>query len=218
MIAGAVAVYASKGGRLHRDSGKVFVYTMLAMSGTGAFLASLKPERVSVVAGMLALYLVATSLLTVWDKWPPIKRWNYAAAAFGMCVVVLGSLFGLIGIREPEWEIDRQPAVVAFVFGGVALLGVIGDVQMIRKGIKGPPRIVRHLWRMCFALWIAVTSFFLGQAQVFPAPVRRFPILVTPVLVVALVLIYWWIRVRLGKQLRNGLTRIAAVLRKPHKS
>jgi len=55
---------------------------------------------------------------------------------------------------------------------------------------------VRHLWRMCFALFIATGSFFLGQAKVFPEELRIFPILAAPVLLVLLAMVYWWVRMR----------------------
>lgn len=200
LIAGAVALYAVKGGKLHRRSGTVFVWTMLVMSASGAAMAAFKPERISVVAGLLAFYLVITALLTV--RRPAENfHWLDAAAIFvGLATVFLGLRFGIEGLNSADASIDGQPAAVGLVFGGIALLGVIGDALVLRRGIKGAPRIARHLWRMCFALWIAVTSFFLGQAQVFPAPVRKFPLLVTPVILVLLIMIYWLARVRLKKR------------------
>ncbi len=65
LASGAVALFARKGARLHRVSGMIFVCAMLAMSATGAIIAALKPERLSVLAGLLACYLVTTALLTV---------------------------------------------------------------------------------------------------------------------------------------------------------
>ena len=56
----------------------------------------------------------------------------------------------------------------------------------------------RHLWRMCFALFIAALSFFIGQARVFPKPVRIFPLLALPVLAVLVTMLYWLWRVRVS--------------------
>jgi hypothetical protein len=41
---------------------------------------------------------------------------------------------------------------------------------------RGPARVRRHLWRMCFAMFIATGSFFLGQANVLPEPLRVRPV------------------------------------------
>jgi hypothetical protein len=62
-----------------------------------------------------------------------------------------------------------RPAGAYFFFGGLALLSAAGDVRMLlRGGVSGRQRLVRHLWRMCFGWFIATISFFLGQQQVFP--------------------------------------------------
>jgi len=40
------------------------------------------------------------------------------------------------------------------------------DVRMLaRGGVLGARRIARHLWRMCFGLFIAAGSFFLGPSN-----------------------------------------------------
>lgn len=41
---GAVALYALKGGRLHRQSGTIFVYAMLVIAASGAVMAALKAK------------------------------------------------------------------------------------------------------------------------------------------------------------------------------
>ena len=52
------------------------------------------------------------------------------------------------------------PAAAYFIFGSVALLSAVGDIRMLlRGGVFGAHRIPRHLWRMCFALFIAAVSY-----------------------------------------------------------
>ena len=58
---------------------------------------------------------------------------------------------------------------------------------------------------MCTALLIAAFSFFLGQAKVFPKPVRIFPLLVIPPLVVLVALFYWLWRVRVRRSVRGTI-------------
>jgi hypothetical protein len=55
---------------------------------------------------------------------------------------------------------------------------------------------------MSFALFIAALSFFIGQAQVFPEPVRIRPLLALPVLAVLVTMLYWLWRVRIRRTLR----------------
>ena len=82
----------------------------------------------------------------------------------------------------------------------MTLLAALGDLRMILvRGLQGRQRLVRHLWRMSFSLFIATGSFFIGQAKVIPKPIRIFPVLITLAVVPLLLLIYWVVRVLFTK-------------------
>jgi len=86
----------------------------------------------------------------------------------------------------------------------VALCAAIGDWRLIRAGsITGTRRIARHLWRMCFGLFVASGSFFLGQMKFLPQSLRILPLLLALGISPLLVLVYWMWRVRLRK--KSGL-------------
>ena len=74
----------------------------------------------------------------------------------------------------------------------------------MRGTLSATQRISRHLWRMCFALFIATGSFFLGQQDVMPQAVRGSPILVVLALAPFPLMLYWLARVRFSKMI-NGL-------------
>ena len=58
------------------------------------------------------------------------------------------------------------PVGMSFFMGSVMLLAAAGDLRMLlRSGLFGAQRIARHLWRMCFGLFIAAGSFFLGPSN-----------------------------------------------------
>jgi hypothetical protein len=109
---------------------------------------------------------------------------------------------------------DGVPIGMDFFIGSVMLLAAAGDIRMVvRGGLSGAKRLMRHLWRMCFGLFIATGSFFLGQQQVFPA-ILRGSILLTVLAVLPLVLlIFWFFRVRFtnaikGKSMRPASTSL----------
>ena len=55
---------------------------------------------------------------------------------------------------------------MSFFMGSVCLLAAAGDVRMlVGRGVSGAKRIARHLWRMCFGLFIAAGSFFMGPSN-----------------------------------------------------
>jgi uncharacterized membrane protein len=197
LAAGALALGARKGGRLHARSGWVFVATMLVMSGSGALMAVFAPSRLSLLAGVLTFYLVATALLTV--RRPPrtLGRGDVTGLLVALAVGLAGLAFGFAALRSPTGRIDGLPAAPGFMFGVVGLLAAVGDARLLLgRGVHGTARLTRHLWRMSFALFIATASFFLGQARLFPRPLRASGVLAVPVLLVLAALAYWLVRVR----------------------
>ena len=84
------------------------------------------------------------------------------------------------------------------------MLAAIGDLRAIRAGgLSGSRRLARHLWRMCFGLFIATGSFFLGQMKFIPEPVRILPLVLVLAFAPIPFLLYWMWRVRIRGQLRG---------------
>jgi hypothetical protein len=186
---GFVALSTLKGAKLHRKSGMVFVYAMLVVAITGTVMGAFISEMAAVIPGLLTFYLVLTSLLTVRRPASLKFPWVDLGALLVALTTGLGSLlYGLVA--------EGQPTALYIVFGLVALLAALGDIRVIRsRGIQGARRIARHLWRMCIALLLAAISFFIGQTQVFPEPLRNSGLLPIPVLLVFLAMLYWLVRV-----------------------
>jgi hypothetical protein len=80
------------------------------------------------------------------------------------------------------------------------MIAAAGDLRMLMRGeISGTARLARHLWRMCFAWFIATGSFFLGQQQVIPPALRKQALLVPLAIMPLVLLIYWLMRLTLAK-------------------
>jgi hypothetical protein len=184
----------------------IFVCSMLALSASGATIAALQSQKVNIIAGMLTFYLVTTALLTVHR--PIIKRsWvDVGAMLVGLMVGVFSVSLGVEALSSTRGTIDGYPPAIVFIFGAVALLATLGDARILlaramARGAAGGIRVEvanrlgRHLWRMCFALWLATSSFFLGQAKLFPEPIRSSGLLAIPVVLVLVFMVYWLVRV-----------------------
>jgi hypothetical protein len=65
---------------------------------------------------------------------------------------------------------------------------------------------------MCYALFVASGSFFLGQAQVFPKPIRIGPLLAIPALLPLLLMFYWLARMRPKRPRAQGRGGFGATL------
>ncbi len=211
IVAGYVSVFALKGAKLHRKSGMVFVYSMLVLAATGAVMAALKNQPANVIGGSLAFYLVSTGLLTVQRRDQEFHLIDAAATLVGIAVGILSIKFGIDGLNSASGTINGVPPGMIFFFAAVALIGALGDVRvMLAGGLQGAHRIARHLWRMCFALFVATGSFFLGQAQVFPKPIRIFPLLAVPALLPLGLLLFWLTRVLLTQWYRRRARTLEA--------
>jgi uncharacterized membrane protein len=201
LVFGYTALWASKGATLHRKSGLFFVAAMVTMSLTGALIAALGSEPVSVVAGLLTFYFVTTSLLTVRRR-PDQTHWIDRIAL--LVALTIGALAFKVGLDS----LGRIEAPPMFIFGLMGLLGAVGDVRMIRAGgIRGPRRMTRHLWRMCFAMWVAAASFFWGPPGRVPDVINIPALLPIPVMAPIVVMLYWLWRIRIRGALSSLVVR-----------
>lgn len=202
IILGFIALFAAKGGPVHRRIGNGFVVAMLTLAVTGVAIAIWVGDMGSVIGGSLATYLVSTGMITVQPATIPWRRALMAAATIGVAIAVF-SLVRLV-ITFP-----RTGAVIGYLlFASVALLAVRADMQILRLGpLTGTRRLTRHLWRMCMALWFATASFFLGPRRrvemILPDAIVITPVIVIPVITVLMVMGYWIWRLRSRTPLRG---------------
>ena len=204
IIAGFISVFAVKGLKLHRKSGMIFVYSMVVLSLTGAAIAILRHQPPNIIGGSLAFYMVITAFLTVRprDQWS--RRMDAGALLIGAAVSVLIIKLGFDALNTVTGKMNGVPAGMMLFMGSVAVVATLGYVRMmLAGGLQGAQRIARHLWRMCFSLFIASGSFFLGQAKVIPKPIRIFPLLAALALLPLVLLLYWLARVRFTKWYRR---------------
>ena len=205
LLFGYVALAATKGATLHRKSGLLFVAAMVTMALTGALVAALSVTTVSIVAGLLTFYFVTTGLLTVRRRTPETERIDTAAMVFAAVIAVLGFASGAAIMRS-----GRPEAIPMFIFGALGLLAAKGDRRMIREhGIQGKRRIARHVWRMCFAMWVAAASFFWGPPGRVPEIINSPALLPIPVLTPIAVMAVWLWRLR-GTRTLRGLVGVEA--------
>ena len=193
LVLGAVALLARKGGIVHRRSGLLFVQAMLVMGLSASILGN-------VGGGLMTAYFVVTALTTV----RPATAWTRALDRAALIVVVGLSLLTILGgikaFKSPGGFLNGVPFAMLFSLAAVMLLAAAGDVRIMRFGPpRGRPRLARHLWRMCFALFIAAGSFFSVPqrvAKVLPAPLTTAPMRALPILLLFGAMFYWLWRVR----------------------
>ena len=193
---GSAAMSFRKGSPRHALAGKVFVIAMMTLSSSAVYLALTKHQMGNALGGTFAFYLVTTAWLTARRGDGETSLFDWDALLIPLLVGIGLWISGLQVVYGHARSTDGIPVGMHFFMGSVMLLAAAGDIRMlVRGGVFGAKRIVRHLWRMCFGLFVATGSFFLGQQQVFPAWLRKTNVLFVPALLPLVLLIFWLFRV-----------------------
>lgn len=202
---GAIAAFARKGGRVHRRAGTIFVVSMLVMATFAAYLAVAVPDQlVNLFISAFAAYLVATAWVTVRRREGTIGLAEKIALLVSACLCAPFAILafqlatGLTPMFKSAVPFKGPVLIALYGFTSVLAIATIGDAKVvIGGGISGPPRVARHLWRMCVGLTLATGSAFTnGFARLLPGPYHVPPLFFFPQFLPLGLLIFWMIRVR----------------------
>ena len=210
LTTGAAAMSFRKGSPRHVLAGKVFVFSMLIMASGGINLAILKHQPANISGGIFTFYLILTAWLTAGRADGQTSKLDWLALLIPLLGGITTYISGIEKLGRPLPPSDGVPAGMNFFMGSVMMLAAAGDLRMlVRDGVSGVTRILRHLWRMCFGFFIATGSFFLGpnnrplrllssmglQQQFFRELLRQEVLLFLAILPL-LMLIFWVVRLR----------------------
>jgi hypothetical protein len=217
MVLGAVALVAAKGGWLHRKSGLLFVYAMLTMGIIGSVLALRQSvTNANVLGGFMSAYFVITALTTVRPVSVWSRRLTVGALLVGLGLALVEITAGVNAIANHRRSVDGAPVFMLFVLASITSMGAAGDVRVIWSGpLRGAARLRRHLWRMCFALFIAAGSFFSIRsrvAKILPEPFTTPMMRALPVVLVFVAMFYWMWRVRARRTAHGAVGPLASAL------
>jgi hypothetical protein len=224
LLSGTVAIIFRKGSRGHVLAGRVFVAAMLSMGAAAVYLAIVRHQPSNIGGGFLTVYLIGTAWLTARRRDGETSRLDWVALLIPLAIGVLLWMIGVKVLRSGASSQDGVPVGMSFFMGSVCLLAAAGDVRMlVGGGVFGAKRIARHLWRMCFGLFIAAGSFFLGPSNrplrllsavgvgkhLSPAFFSTSLYLVLTLLPLIL-LIFWFVRVRFPNAYRGKSVEIVS--------
>ena len=223
LLSGTVALSVRKGSSRHVLAGKVFVVSMITMAVFAVYLAIVRHQPNNIGGGILTFYLIGTAWLTARRRDGETNRFDWVLLLIPLALGILSWMNGIKIVRSGAPSPDGVPVGMTFFMGSVMLLAGAGDVRMLlRGGMLGSARIARHLWRMCFGLFIASGSFFMGPSN---RPLRLLstvglaqhlsPALFSTTLYLVLtvlpliMLVFWLIRVRF-KNAYKGAIQLAS--------
>jgi hypothetical protein len=192
IITGIIALATRKGGRTHIIAGRIFVASIVTTAVSATWLAIKSEEFAFIGAGALVVYFMLTAWMTV--KRPENEAGWFEFGAFLVAATGAGAMYyaWLGELGDPDALFNGLPILI---FAIVATLCALGDLSVVlRRGIAGKQRIMRHLWRMHLGFFAAVGSFFPGQLDMFPAwiqEIRPLIILFIPPFSVAGIMLVW---------------------------
>jgi hypothetical protein len=194
LVSGTAAIAGRKGGALHASAGIGFCSAMLLLGLTAAILEPFRqPVPGSPVGGVMVCYFVLTAWTTARRREGEAGWIEKTACAAALGLAALMTWGGFTGATTPA-----GPGPV-FALAVVCLLAGLGDLSAIVRTLSPVQRLSRHLWRMCFAFFIATGSFFLGQQDVLPQAVRGSPLLFVLAFAPFAVMLFWLVRLRFPK-------------------
>ncbi len=200
LVSGVVALSARKGSRLHRIAGTVFFVVMLTTAATGAYLGFLSSELGNAIAGIVTIYLLATSWVTIRRREGEIGAFEVGALLFAAIGAVIAYWSAFAAMRSGSALMGGIPYVIIATI--IAIAAIADLIVLLRRGVSGKQRVARHLWRMQLGFAAAVGSFFPGQLEHFPQwiqDVRPIILLFIPFFTVIGVMFFWLVVVLFTK-------------------
>ena len=216
LFAGATAMAARKGGRLHARAGKTFVVAMLAMFTAGILFSFFKdnPGRLLVTSSVVGGYLVATAYQSARRKDGVAGRFEKVGLAVVLACAGIYVWLSYIAASAATGRIDGvgQEVILPNLF--VALVAAALDINFIVRGrISGKQRIARHSWRISMGMFVVTSAFFLGgfgQKFFIPKALHGSPLLAIPPLAVLLFMVFSLVRLRFGNAIGKRLGTLLA--------
>lgn len=170
LSSGTAALCFRKGSPRHVLAGQIFVFSMLTMAVAAVYLAIVKHQPNNISGGIITFCLIGTAWLTARRREGETSWMDWIVLMIPLVLAILTWMNGIRVVRSGTSSQDGVPVGMSFFMGSICLLAATGDIRMLlRRGVFGAMRIARHLWRMCFGLFIAAGSFFMGPSN---RPVR----------------------------------------------
>jgi uncharacterized membrane protein len=223
LASGTATMCFRKGSRRHALAGKIFVACMLTMAVGAVYLAVVRHQPNNIGGGILTFYLIGTGWLTARRRDGETSPLDWIVLLIPLVLGILTWINGFSVARSGASSQNGVPVGMFFFMGSVMLLAAAGDVRMLLRGdVRGVKRIARHLWRMCFGLFIAAGSFFMGPSnrplrllsevglgQYMPRALFSMTLYLILTVLPLFLLIFWLIRVRVLSVHKGSAIRVA---------
>jgi hypothetical protein len=167
LIAGTVAMIASKSGKAHRTAGKFFFYAMAGVFLTSIYMSIAHSNLFLLLVGFFSFYLAATGYRILFLKALHLKK--IKPGLLDLCIAGTGLLAGaaLLVLSLLLLVKANMFGIVTLSFGSLAVWMGRGDLVKF----KHPPTdkkhwIASHGMRMAGAYTATITAFIVVNIQI----------------------------------------------------
>lgn len=188
---GTINIIRKKGGKKHRQIGRLFVFFMLSTGISSLILALIHPNVFLFIIGVLTVYLVGTG-----DRYMRLRLLGKGQKpAFIDWFLTLGMLLsGCYFIGKGSYLIyySKQVGIIMLVFGLIGLINVRMDFRnYLGNQKKTNYWMLIHIGRMMGSYISALTAFIVVNTQNFPFEVPQLIIWLGPTFLLVPLSIYW---------------------------
>ncbi len=170
LLSGPVAMFNQDGGQLHRQSGKIYFWSMTVIFATSIILSIYRGNIFLFLIGIFSMHLVLTGYRAL--KLKMLHR-GQKAARIDWFILVLSGIAGLGLCLMGAWLWSGKGnnfGLVPIVFGAVMLSGVRQDY----KRFTVPPKeknhwLLKHIGSMMGGYIATVTAFCVNNIHTNPA-------------------------------------------------
>lgn len=195
LVAAAAGLLTNKGSNIHRKAGRYFTISMLIMLISGFVAALIKESIDDMFLSTVVIYTVFTAWLTPHHKNNETGLLEHLALGW-ILAIAIAAFFMQANSNDPF-----TPSIYLF-WAGFAVMCAFGDVgNLLRAGISGKQRIIRHVWRIGFSLVWAALALADKIVKMLGSNVNDLPqeqllyIVAVPTILILLVVLYWIVNI-----------------------
>jgi uncharacterized membrane protein len=141
LLSGLVAMFALKGGSMHRTAGKIYFWGMTAVFVGAVVVALGHKNHFLLMVGFFSYYMTVRGYRILSLKG---LHQGQKASPIDWLIISVSGIFVLTLLSWGVWGMlhGEEMAIVAFLFGGIGLSFLTGDIRKFTS----PPAEKMHWW------------------------------------------------------------------------
>jgi len=189
LLTGTLNIARSKGDKIHRQAGKLFVWAMLTVGFSALVLSAIHPSYFLFMVGIFTLYMIGTG-----NRYLFFKQANKLPSMVDWIITITMALFGFLFVALGIWFLLKSDffGLVFLTFGSFGLLFVRTDITNYQGKSKAKNYwLLAHLQRMTGGYIAALTAFLVVNAKHSPVQIPPALFWLFPTIILVPLIIRW---------------------------